>query len=249
MQISKYIAHAGICSRRKADQFVKMGYVSVNGQVMTDVTYRLQEGDVIAYKDIIVKPEEHLYVLLNKPSGYVTTVEDERDRKTVLDLIQLPKKQRLYPVGRLDRATTGLLLLTNDGEFAQKLTHPSYKMQKKYFVSLSIPLEEHKFAKLKQGIRLEDGFMKPDRIAFVEGSRRKELIVELHSGKNRIIRRMFAAVESRVSYLDRFEYANLNKKGLKVGQWRFLTATEVTALKKNRTSEKTESKAVVSKAS
>jgi 23S rRNA pseudouridine2605 synthase len=234
MQISKYIAHAGVCSRRKADELVKKGHISVNGQVMTDVTYRLQPDDVVAYKDAVIKPEEHVYVLLNKPSGYVTTVTDERDRKTVLDLVQLPRGERVYPVGRLDRATTGLLLITNDGVLAQKLAHPRHKTQKKYYVVLATPLEEHLFEQLKKGIRLEDGFMKPDRIVFVEGSKRKELIVELHSGKNRIIRRMFAAVETRVKHLDRFEYAHLTKKGLKIGQWRFLRPEEVTALKKGK---------------
>ena len=152
----------------------------------------------------------------------------------MLDLIKLPKPVRLYPVGRLDRMTTGLLLLTNDGELAQQLSHPSYRMKKKYYVTLSVPLEESKFERLKKGIKLEDGFVKPDRIVFVEGSRRKELIVELHSGKNRIIRRMFSEVESRVAQLDRFEYANLNKKGLKVGEWRFLTSAELAALQKKK---------------
>lgn len=232
MQISKYIAHAGICSRRKADELVKKGHISVNGQLMSDVTYRVQPRDVVAYKDVVIKPEAHVYILINKPSGYVTTVEDERDRKTVLDLIDLPTEERIYPVGRLDRATTGLLLLTNDGALAQELAHPRHQTQKKYYVALSTPLEEHLFERLKKGIRLEDGFIKPDRIVFVEGSKRKELIIELHSGKNRIIRRMFLAVEMRIKHLDRFEYAGLSKKGLKTGQWRFLTPAEVDILKK-----------------
>ena len=234
MKISKYIAHAGICSRRKADELVEKGFVTINGEVMRDVAYRVQPGDVVTYKDKVIKLEDHVYVLLNKPRSIVTTVEDERDRTTVLDLIKLPKPVRLYPVGRLDRMTTGLLLLTNDGELAQQLSHPSYRMKKKYYVTLSVPLEESKFERLKKGIKLEDGFVKPDRIVFVEGSRRKELIVELHSGKNRIIRRMFSEVESRVAQLDRFEYANLNKKGLKVGEWRFLTSAELAALQKKK---------------
>lgn len=239
MQISKYIAHAGIASRRKADELVKKGHVTVNDQVMTDVTYRVQPDDVVAYKDVVIKPEEHVYILLNKPSGYVTTVSDEQGRKTVLDLISLPKGQRatvqrIYPVGRLDRATTGLLLLTNDGAFAQKLAHPRHKVQRKYYVSLALSLEEHLFERLKKGLRLEDGFIKPDRIVFVEGSKRKELIIELHSGKNRIIRRMFSAVDARVKYLDRFEYGHLTKKGLKVGEWRFLTPSEIEVLKQEK---------------
>ena len=234
MQINKYISHAGVCSRRKADNLVATGFITVNDEVMRDVAYRVQPGDVIAYKEVVIKPEEHVYILLNKPKGYVTTVADERDRKTVLDLISLPKAARIYPVGRLDRMTTGLLLMTNDGELAQKLSHPSYNMQKKYYAALSIPLPEHKFEKLKKGIRLDDGFIKPDRMAFVEGTKRSEVIVELHSGKNRIIRRMFSEVESRIAHLDRFEYAHLNKKGLKVGEWRYLTKTEVKALYKNK---------------
>ncbi len=232
MQINRYIAHSGICSRRKADELVAKGFITLNGESMTDVAYRVQPGDVIAYKEQVIKPEEYVYVLLNKPKGCVTTVEDERDRKTVLDLINLPKPVRLYPVGRLDRMTTGLLLLTNDGTFAQELAHPRYNMQKKYYVSLAIPLDEHKFQKLKRGIRLPDGFVRPDRIVFVEGSKRTELIVELHSGKNRVIRRMFASVEARVQHLDRFEYAGMTKKGLKVGAWRSLTPAEVKTLQK-----------------
>lgn len=233
MQINKYIAHSGICSRRKADEAVLKGLVTVNGDFMTDVTYRVQEGDVVAFQDKVIKPEEHVYIIINKPKGVVTTVEDERDRKTVVDLVKLPKPARLYPVGRLDRMTTGLLLLTNDGEFAQKLAHPSYGVEKKYYVTLKCPLALSHFIELKNGIRLVDGFTKPDKIVFVEGSKRTHLIVELHSGKNRIIRRMFAHFQARVETLDRFSYANISKKGLKPGAWRHLTPDEVQALKKN----------------
>jgi 23S rRNA pseudouridine2605 synthase len=234
MQINKYIAHSGICSRRKADEAIAQGLITINGYFMTDVTYRVQEGDVVAFEEKIIKPEEHVYIVINKPKGVVTTVEDERDRQTVVDLVKLPKPARLYPIGRLDRQTTGLLLLTNDGEFSQKLAHPSYGVEKKYYVSLKCPLALSHFLALKQGVRLADGFAKPDKIVFVEGSKRKQLIVELHSGKNRIIRRMFAHFQGRVEVLDRFSYANISKKGLKPGEWRHLTLDEVKSLKKNK---------------
>lgn len=234
MQISKYIAHSGICSRRKADEIVTKGLVTINGELMTDVTYRVQQGDLIEYKDNAIKPEKHVYVLLNKPKGCVSTVDDERGGKTVLDCVSLPHIKRLYPVGRLDRMTTGLLILTNDGEFAQKLAHPSHGVTKKYHVVLGEPLAINLFEKLKNGVKLIDGFAKPDKIVFVEGSKRMQLLVELHSGKNRIIRRLFAHVGARVKSLDRFMYAHLNKKGLKAGDWRYLTAEELKELQANR---------------
>lgn len=234
MQINKYIAHSGVCSRRKADELVAKGMVTVNGDLMTDVAYRIQPGDLVEYKDNALKPERHVYVLLNKPKGCVSTVDDDRGGKTVLDYVVLPNVKRLYPVGRLDRMTTGLLVLTNDGEFAQKLAHPRHGVTKKYHVVLGEPLELYLFEKLKSGVKLIDGFAKPDKMVFVEGSKRTQLLVELHSGKNRIIRRMFAHVGARVKSLDRFMYAQLNKKGLKPGTWRYLTSEEVKELQANK---------------
>jgi len=234
MQINKYIAHSGVCSRRKADEIVEKGLVTVNGDLMTDVTYRVQPDDRVEYKDNAIKPEKSVYVLLNKPKGYVSTVDDERGGKTVLDCVSLPHVKRLYPVGRLDRMTTGLLVLTNDGEFAQKLAHPSHGVTKKYHVILGEPLELYLFEKLKNGVKLIDGIAKPDKMVFVEGSKRTQLLVELHSGKNRIIRRMFAFLGAKVKALDRFLYSGLNKKGLKPGAWRYLTPDEVKELKSNK---------------
>jgi 23S rRNA pseudouridine2605 synthase len=230
MQINKYIAHAGVCSRRKADEFIKTGQIQVNGEIMTDVTYRVQKDDIIYFRNTELTPEKHVYILLNKPKGYITTAADEKDRKTVLDLVRFNKKIRLYPIGRLDRMTTGLLVLTNDGEFAQKLAHPRNKIVKQYKVTLDRPLEAPIYDRLKIGITLRDGFVKPDRIAFVEDSKRKELIIELHSGKNRVIRRIFEHVGYKIIALDRFNYAGLTKRGLVSGAWRELTPTEVKQL-------------------
>ena len=231
MQINKYIAHSGVCSRRKADELVQKGVITVNGLVMTDVTYRVQPDDCVMHKDQVIELEQHIHILLNKPKGYITTVDDERDRKTVLDLIQLKQRARLYPVGRLDRATTGLLILTNDGEFAQKLAHPRNKIVKQYKITLDRPLELRIFERMKKGLCMRDGFFRPDKLIFVEGSKRKELIIELHSGKKRIIRRLFEHVGYKVSKLDRFYYAGLTKRGLARGAWRQLTSQEVAELR------------------
>lgn len=233
MQINKYIAHSGVCSRRRADQLVAEGAISVNNMIMKDPAYRLQKDDVVAWKGKVLKPEQHVYIMLNKPAGFVTTTSDEKNRRTVLDLVKLNKKVRLYPIGRLDRATTGLLLLTNDGSFAQKMAHPRTGVVKRYHITLSNPLSPKHFVLLKNGIRLEDGFMKPDRLVFVKGSNRRELLIELHSGKNRIIRRMFRHVGHNVKALDRHWYAGLTKRGVMKGSWRYLTADEVRKLQKN----------------
>lgn len=244
MQINKYIAHAGVCSRRKADELVQAGEIRINGTVVTDVTYRIKPGDEVVYRDTVLTPEPHIYIVLNKPKGYITTAADEKERKTVLDLFDAKDKQaRFYPVGRLDRMTTGVLILTNDGEFSQQLAHPRNKIVKQYKVTLDRPIDRNSFERLIKGVRLVDGFIKPDRIVLVEGSKRKELILQLHSGKNRIIRRLFEHVGYKVKALDRFDFAGLSKQGLKRGEWRDLTAAEVEKLRESKKRERSESTA------
>lgn len=230
MQISKYIAHSGVCSRRKADELIMLGDISINGEAMTNPAYRLQEDDVVTYKGRVIAPEQHVYVIINKPKGYICTVADEKNRKTVLDLVPVSKNVRLYPVGRLDRSTTGLLLMTNDGAFAQKMAHPRNSIVKRYKVTLDRPLSVSLFERIKKGLRLDDGFIKPDSLIFVAGSKRMELLIELHSGRNRIIRRLFGHVEYKVTKLDRFYYAGLTKHGLARGAFRHLTQAEVEQL-------------------
>ena len=229
--LSKFLATAGIAARRKATTLIKDGVVTVNNKIITEPGYKLTANDIVRYRNKIVKPEEKTYILLNKPKNYITTAQDERNRKTVIDLITLKTKTRLYPVGRLDRNTTGLLLITNDGILAQKLAHPRRKITKSYRVTLSRPLESHDFEKLKTGFRLADGFIKPDRLYTVSGTKKHQVIIELHSGKNRIIRRIFAKLDYTIKQLDRFKYADLTKKNLPIGKWRLLTKKEIENLK------------------
>jgi len=229
--LSKFLATAGIAARRKATILIKDGAVTVNNKIITEPGYKLSDNDIVRYRNKIVKPEDKTYILLNKPKNYITTAQDERNRKTVIDLITLKTKTRLYPVGRLDRNTTGLLLITNDGILAQKLAHPRHKITKSYRVTLSRPLETHDFEKLKNGLRLADGFIKPDRLYTVSGTKKHQVIIELHSGKNRIIRRIFAKLDYTIKQLDRFKYANLTKKNLPIGKWRLLTKKEIENLK------------------
>ena len=234
MQINKYIAHSGVCSRRKADDLVVNGAISVNGTVMANPAYRLQDGDEVYYRDQLLVPENHIYIVLNKPKGYIATAADEKSRKTVLDLVHTNKRVRLYPVGRLDRATTGILILTNDGAFAQKMAHPRNQITKRYKVTLDKPLPVQQLQRIRRGLKLSDGFIKPDSLVFVEGSKRTELIIELHSGRNRIIRRLFSYVGTKVTKLDRFYYAGLTKRGLVSGAWRNLTKAEFQQLYKRK---------------
>ena len=183
-------------------------------------------------KKKVIKPTEKIYILLNKPKNYITTAQDEFDRKTVLELVPIAQRQRLFPVGRLDRDTTGLLLITNDGELAQKLAHPKHKTPKTYRVTLSQPINAHALDKLHFGIRLPDGLIKPDRLYAVPGSKNTQVVIEIHSGKNRIIRRIFEKLGYEVISLDRFKYAGLTKKNLAIGNWRYLIPKEVQTLLK-----------------
>lgn len=231
MQLNKYLAYAGIASRRKAVQLIKTGHVSVNGSVVNDPGFRVVDKAVVSIDGKVIKHERKLYILLNKPKGYVTTVSDELGRHTVMDLVRPSIKERLYPVGRLDKDTTGLLILTNDGKLAQMFAHPRYEVEKKYAVVLDRPLAVEDGAQIYKGIQLGDGIVKVDRLEFVRYKPRNNLIVTLHSGKNRVIRRLFQALGYGVLKLDRFKYAGLTKQGLRLGSWRFLKEKEVAYLR------------------
>jgi 23S rRNA pseudouridine2605 synthase len=233
MVLNKYLAHAGVCSRRKAVALIEEGLIKVNGVIVQDPAYVVAPKDFVKLRNRGVHPEKKLYVLLNKPKDYVTTVEDDQGRRIVTDLVRGAGKVRWYPVGRLDIDTTGLLLMTNDGELTQKLAHPKSNVKKVYQVVLDrqIPLAELK--QLKKGVLLKDGRAHVDEVAYGASKRGNVVKVTLHSGRNRIIRRMFAHIGYQVTQLDRVQYAGLTKKGLLVGRWRFLSEEEVELLNQN----------------
>jgi 23S rRNA pseudouridine2605 synthase len=233
LRLNQYIAHCGIASRREADQLIKNGEVSVNGEVVTTLGTKVVPGeDIIKWKGHPVVPQDHIYILLNKPKNTITTADDPEGRKTVLDIIEgASRGMRVYPVGRLDRNTTGLLLLTNDGDMAEKLMHPSYNVRKLYHARLDREITEEDLTLLRKGIELEDGMAKADKVSIVEGADANEIGIEIHSGKNRIVRRMFEALGYEVKYLDRVAFASLTKKDLPRGRWRYLTEKEVNFLK------------------
>ena len=231
MKLNAFLAHAGVCSRRKAVDYIKNGNVAVNGVIVKESYYEVTKDDIVCYKGRDLFLEKKIYILINKPSNYITTVSDEKGRKTVVQLLPENISQRLYPVGRLDRSTTGLLLLTNDGDLAQKLSHPRHEVSKTYHVTLDKPCSSAHFENLRQGIKLEDGSVVIDGLVY-DGASKKKLIVTLHSGRNRIIRRMFEHFGYTVTKLDRVGYAGLTKRGLRCGSWRYLTSDEVQKLKK-----------------
>lgn len=231
-RLNKYISNAGICSRREADEMIAAGVISVNGQVVTEMGYKVQPGDEVRYNNETLRSERLMYLLVNKPKDYITTVDDPDNRKTVMSLVSNACKERVYPVGRLDRNTTGLLLFTNDGELARRLTHPSFEVQKVYQVDLDKNLKPSDMDKISEGINLEDGFVKVDAISYVGSGNDKSVVgIELHSGKNRIVRRIFEALDYDVKKLDRVYFAGLSKRDLPRGRWRFLTELEVANLK------------------
>ena len=230
IRLNKYIANAGVCSRREADRLIEAGEVTVNGEVVTELGVKIQPTDVVRYGDQVLQREKPVYILLNKPKDYITTTNDEYDRKNVMNLVAGACPQRVYPVGRLDRNTTGLLLITNDGEMAKKLTHPRYGVKKIYHVELDKSLSQGDFQQIISGLELVDGFIAPDELAYV-GESRREVGITLHSGKNRIVRRIFEHLGYEVVKLDRVYYAGLTKKDLPRGQWRFLRPDEVNILK------------------
>ncbi len=229
IRLNKYLSNAGIASRRDADTLIISGAVKVNGVVVNQLGAKIQPGDKVTYGDQSVKGERKVYLLLNKPKDYITTMEDERDRKTVMKLVEGACKERIYPVGRLDRNTTGLLLMTNDGELTTKLTHPKHGIKKVYHVSLNKGLKPEHFKEIMDGIELEDGLVKVDDLAFV-GEGKKEVGVELHSGRNRVVRRLFEHLGYDVIKLDRVVFAGLTKKDLPRGKYRFLSAKEISFL-------------------
>jgi 23S rRNA pseudouridine2605 synthase len=230
MPLNKYIAHSGECSRRDAAELVKQGKVKVNGELITEPGHKINQEDKVTLSGKKLTPQKGLiYVLLNKPKGFITTNEDERGRKTVMDLVANADASRLFPVGRLDRATTGLLLLTNDGDLTQKLSHPSFNIKKVYHVTLDKPLTKADFEKVMSGIELEDGKAEVDEMAYLEA--KNELGLEIHSGKNRIVRRIFESMGYVVEKLDRMMYAGLTKKNLPRGKWRYLNEQEIVLLK------------------
>jgi 23S rRNA pseudouridine2605 synthase len=230
IRLNRYIANAGICSRREADDLISGGQISVNGKTITEMGYKVKMTDVVKYGKKALNPEKMVYILINKPKDYITTTDDPEERKTVLDLIKGACYERVYPVGRLDRNTTGLLLLTNDGELAEKLTHPSSGIKKIYQAELDKPITNEDFELLQHGVDLEDGFIRPDEVGIVTPD---AMVVglEIHSGRNRIVRRMFEHLGYEVQKLDRTVFAGLNKKDLPRGKWRFLSEKEVVRLK------------------
>ena len=232
MPLNKYIAHSGICSRRDAAELVKEGKVTVNGTPATEPGLKVSANDVVKVNNKKIIPSRNfVYILLNKPKDYITTSEDPQGRKTVLDLVRSATEERVYPVGRLDRNTSGVLLLTNDGELAQKLSHPSHEVKKVYEVKLDRALTKGDMDKIASGITLEDGFVAPDVIAYADSKDKSVIGVEIHSGRNRIVRRIFEHLKYDVKALDRVMFAGLTKKDVQRGKWRFLKEKELRILK------------------
>ena len=231
LRLNKFLANAGVCSRRGADEFIQAGVVTVNGEVVTELGTKILRTDEVKFHDTPVSLEKKVYVLLNKPKDYVTTSDDPQQRKTVMDLVKDVCPERIYPVGRLDRNTTGVLLLTNDGDLASKLTHPKFLKKKVYHVHLDKNLTSHDMEQIREGITLEDGEIKADAIEYADERDKAQVGIEIHSGKNRIVRRIFESLGYRVTKLDRVQFAGLTKKNLRRGDWRFLTEKEVDMLR------------------
>ncbi|MDG2152011.1 MAG: pseudouridine synthase [Polaribacter sp.] len=230
IRLNKYIANSGICSRREADTYIEHGSVEINGKLITEMGYKVQPGDVVRFDGTSITPEQKKYVLLNKPKNYITTMDDDRGRKTVMELIANASKERIYPVGRLDRNTTGLLLFTNDGDLAKKLTHPKHNVRKLYHASLDRKLELKDLEKLRGEVIIEGRKVFIDAISYVNGESKSEIGIEIHSGRNRIVRKIFEHVGYKVNKLDRVVFAELTKKNLPRGRWRELTNLEVSNL-------------------
>ncbi len=232
IRLNKFLADAGICSRREADKLIESGVIKVNGKVVTKLGTKVSRTDKVMYGDQTLKAEKLQYVLLNKPKDYITTSEDPQNRKTVMMLVKNACKERIYPVGRLDRNTTGLLLFTNDGDLAKKLTHPKHNVKKLYHVVLDKPLTKTHLLEIAAGLKLEDGLIVPDKIAYDRAADdKREVGIEIHSGRNRIVRRIFEHLSYKVIRLDRVMFAGLTKKDLPRGKWRHLTEKEVSMLK------------------
>jgi 23S rRNA pseudouridine2605 synthase len=231
IRLNKFLANSGVAARRKADELIKEGAVTVNGAVVTEMGFKVQHNDVVKFQGKIVKPTNKVYILLNKPKDFITTTDDEKGRKTVLDIVKKATPERIYPVGRLDRNTTGLLLLTNDGDLAQKLSHPSFNVKKIYAVELDKPLKPSDYDIIKSGVELEEGMAQVDDIQYVEADNKRIVGIEIHMGWNRIVRRIFETLGYEILKLDRVMYAGLTKKDLPRGRCRHLSEREVIALK------------------
>ena len=231
VRLNKFIANSGVCSRREADTLIQAGVVTVNGEVVTELGTKVNIfNDDIRFNGERLKGEEKVYIIMNKPKGYVTTASDPHAERTVIDLLK-GCSARVYPVGRLDKNTTGVLLLTNDGEIAERLTHPSYDKKKIYQVALDKELSQEDYDKILSGVALSDGEVKADELEYIDESDKRKLGIEIHSGKNRVVRRIFESIGYTVKALDRVYFAGLTKKGLKKGEWRYLTEAEVNILK------------------
>ena len=230
MRLNRFLAQSGICSRREADDFITAGLVSVNGKIVTELGTKVMPTDEVRFNDSRVQGEKKVYLVLNKPKGYVTSLDDPHAAKTVMDLVRGACTERIYPVGRLDKNSLGLLLFTNDGDMTKQLTHPSYRKKKIYQVSLDKPLTRADMDRIAEGVTLEDGEIHADEISYVKENK-QEVGIEIHSGRNRIVRRIFESLGYTVTKLDRVYYAGLTKKNLKRGAWRFLTREEVERLK------------------
>jgi len=231
MRLNKYVAHCGICSRRQAVDLIKKGEVTVNGEEK-EPFYQVQAGDEVRHKGKLIRPEERqVYILMNKPKNHITTTSDEKGRRTVMDLFNNKIEERIFPVGRLDRTTTGLLLFTYDGDLAKKLSHPSHKVKKFYHVVLDKPIAKRDLERIRAGLELEDGIAQVDGVDYVKDASKKEIGIEIHIGKNRIVRRIFEHLGYEVKRLDRVYYAGLTKKDLPRGRWRHLTEQEIIMLK------------------
>ena len=231
IRINRFIAMCGVCSRRKAEDLIKDGQISINNKIIDQLGIKVSSEDVVCFNGKQISPEKKRYILLNKPSGYITTMNDEKGRETVMMLIQDACRERLVPVGRLDRETTGLLLFTNDGQLAKKLSHPKYNITKTYNVTLDRNIKPNVIHKIQGGVNLNDGFVKVDTINYI-GNSQRELKIKIHSGKNRIIRRIFEFLNYSVIKLDRVGFSFLTKKKMRLHDWRFLTKREVELLKK-----------------
>jgi len=231
VRLNKFMANAGVCSRREADLLIQRGEVKVNGEVVTELGVKITPKDIVEYNDKVVATEKKCYILLNKPKNCVTTSDDPNGRKTVMDLVKGACEERIYPVGRLDRNTTGVLLLTNDGDLASKLTHPKYVKKKIYQVWTDKPISEEDMQHIADGVELDDGPIHADAVSYVSTTDRKQAGIEIHSGRNRVVRRIFESLGYRVVKLDRVYFAGLTKKNLARGRWRYLTQEEVNFLR------------------
>jgi len=228
-RLNKYIANSGVCSRRDADKLIAAGEIKINDKIVTELGTKVSPGDKVTYKGKKLNPEKNVYILLNKPKDFITTTDDPEDRRTVMELVKNAAEERIYPVGRLDRNTTGLLLFTNDGDLAKKLSHPSHMVKKIYRVELDKAISKEDFVKIEEGMTLEDGPVSVDKVALLEN--KNTLGIEIHLGRNRIVRRIFEHLGYEVTRLDRVMYANLDKTNLPRGKWRKLSEKEIIQLK------------------